>query len=257
MLRGIYSSVSSMLTLQSRQSVITNNIANINTTGYKEETLVSKSFDEVMLYNKDNYINGSSKTQYLGSMSFGASIDGTITSHNQGIHHSTENNTDFALDGSGFFQVLDGNNKLFYTRDGSFKINTQGYLVTNAGHRVTGINNMTGNIEPIYVGNEKFVVTPDNKISINGISSYSFNIIDFENYDNLVKRGDNLYSGEDGFIAKYFKVKQGYLEGSNVDYINNTALLMETVKEFEANQKVIQTIDSTLSKIANEIGTVR
>ncbi len=58
MLRGMYSSVSSMLNLQARQSVITNNLANINTNGYKEETLVSKSFDEVVLSNKDDYSNG-------------------------------------------------------------------------------------------------------------------------------------------------------------------------------------------------------
>lgn len=257
MLRGLYSSVSSMITLQSRQGIITNNLANVNTTGYKEETLVAKSFDEVMLSNRDSYTNGNSKRQEIGSMSFGVGIDDTITSFKQGVHISTENNTDFAINGAGFFKVLDGNNNPFYTRDGSFKINTQGYLVTNAGHQVTGINNMTGNEEPIYVGNSKIVVTPDNNINLEGVNKYTFNIVDFQDYKGLVKRGDNLYSGENGIKTNTFKIKQGYLEGSNVDAIATTALLMETVKEFEANQKVIQTIDSTLSRIANEIGTVR
>ncbi|MCR8746735.1 flagellar hook-basal body complex protein [Romboutsia lituseburensis] len=257
MLRGLYSSVSSMLTLQARQGVITNNLANIVTPGYKQETLASKSFDEVMLYNKDKYINGVGHQQYLGDLSFGVRIDETVTSYQQGTHKETGNNTDFALEGKGFFQVMDGNNNPFYTRDGSFKINTQGYLVTNAGHYVTGVNSATGAVEPIYVGNDKVSVTPDNKININGINKYTFNVVDFENYDKLIKRGDNLYSGENGTKANNYRVRQGYLETSNVDYINETALLMETVKEFEANQKVIQTIDSTLSKIANEIGTVR
>ena len=257
MLRGIYTSVSSMLTLQARQSVVTNNLANINTTGYKEETLVGKSFEEVELYNKDKYINGKGTLQQLGSMSFGVRIDETATSFKQGNLVSTDNNTDFALEGDGFFKIIDENNNTFYTRDGSFKIDTQGYLVTNAGHYVAGINSATGNEEPIYVGNEKVSLTPDNNIVINGVNLYKFKVVDFDNYDNLVKVGENLYSGEGSYDANGFNIKQGYLEGSNVDYINSTALLMETVNEFEANQKVIQTIDSMLSKIANEVGSVR
>lgn len=257
MLRGIYSSISSMITLQARQSVVTNDLANINTTGYKSETLVGKSFDEVMLSNNDNYVNGKPRTQNLGSMSFGVKIDETVTNFKQGTHRATENNTDFALDGNGFFKVLDGNNKPLYTRNGSFKVNTQGYLVTSGGYYVTGKNNLTGNVEPIHVGNEKVTVTPDNNININGKNVYSFNIVDFKDYKQLSKEGDNLYSGQGEMNSNNFKVRQGYLEGSNVDPIGTSVLLMETVKEFEANQKVIQTIDSTLSKIANEIGTVR
>jgi flagellar basal-body rod protein FlgG len=257
MLRGMYSSVSSMLNLQARQSVITNNLANINTHGYKEETLVSKSFDEVVLSNKDDYSNGIARNHTLGSLSFGVSIDDTVTSYNQATHISTGNNSDFALDGKGFFQVQDASGNNFFTRDGSFKVNSQGYLVNNAGHKVMGTNKATGASEPINIGNDKISVTANNNIVVNGVSKYSFNIADFNDYNSLTKVGDNLYSGKNPIKANNFYVKQGYVEGSNVDYINTTALLMETVKEFEANQKVIQTIDSTLSKIANEIGTVR
>lgn len=257
MLRGMYSSVSSMITLQARQGVITNNLANINTTGYKAETLVGKSFDEIMLYNKDDYKNGVPRVNELGALSFGVRIDDTITSHKQGTLISTENNTDFAIVGNGFFQVLDNNNNAFYTRDGSFKVNQQGYLVTNSGHYVTGINNQTGNPERIYVGSSLINITPDNNIMINGESRYKFNIMDFENYDGLIKYGNNLYTCDGGFNSNNYSIKQKYLEGSNLDYINEMALMMETVKEFEANQKIIQTIDSTLSQIANEIGTVR
>ena len=81
--------------------------------------------------------------------------------------------------------------------------------------------------------------------------------VDFENYDNLTKYGNNLYKGEGGFNSNNYSIKQKYLEGSNVDSINEIAMMMETVNEFEANQKVVQIMDSTLSKIANEIGTVR
>ena len=257
MLRSMYASVSSMITLQARQGIITNNLANINTTGYKSQTLVAKSFDDMLLHNKDSYKNGVSNVNELGSLNFGVRIDETATSYKQGTLISTENNTDFAIVGNGFFQVTDEQNNTYYTRDGSFKVNPQGYLVTNSDHYVMGINSQTGNSERVYVGSDLISISPDNSIMINGENRYKFNIVDFENYDNLTKYGNNLYKGEGGFNSNNYSIKQKYLEGSNIDSINEVAMMMETVKEFEANQKVIQTIDSTLSQIANEIGRVR
>ncbi len=257
MLRGMYSSVSSMLMLQQRQSLITNNIANINTTGYKEQTLVAKSFEEQILFNKDNYKNGIPTRNEVGSLSFGVRMDDTITNFSQGTHVATENQTDFSLQGNGFFQVQKANGETFYTRDGSFKIDGQGYLVSNAGHYVMGNNVQNGNLERIYVGSGKISLTSNNNIAIDGTNRYSFKVVDFDKYEELNKVGENLYTGNNPKNSNNFSVRQGYLEGSNVDYIGATASLMETVKEFEANQKVIQSMDSILSKIANEIGTVR
>ena len=257
MLRSMYASVSSMITLQARQGIITNNLANINTTGYKSQTLVAKSFDDMLLHNKDNYKNGVSNVNELGSLNFGVRIDETATSYKQGTLISTENNTDFAIVGNGFFQVTDEQNNTYYTRDGSFKVNPQGYLVTNSGQYEMGINSQTGNSERIYIGSDLISISPDNSVMINGENKYKFNIVDFENYDNLTKYGNNLYKGDGGFNSNNYSIKQKYLEGSNIDSINEVAMMMETVKEFEANQKVIQTIDSTLSQIANEIGRVR
>lgn len=256
MLRGLYTSVSSMINLQERQSIITNNLANINTVGFKSENLVSKAFKEATLSNNDKYENGASKKQVLGDMSFGVSIDDTITNFNQGNHISTGNNTDFAIGGNGMFQIKDFSGNTYYTRNGSFNINSQGYLVTDAGHNVMGNNKMTGALEPIHVGNEKISVSSNNNISINGVEKYSFEVVDFKDYNSLTKVGENLYHGENPVQATNFSVKQGYLEASNVNHINETASLMETIREFEASQKIIQTIDSTLQKIASEIGRV-
>ncbi|MGL5693923.1 MAG: flagellar hook-basal body complex protein, partial [Peptostreptococcaceae bacterium] len=143
MLRGMYSSVSAMVNLQASQSIITNNLANINTTGYKSETLVSKSFEELMISNRDKYVNGQGKAQQIGGLSLGVKIDDTITNHMQGTFVETNNRTDFAINGKGFFTVRDAAGKEFYTRDGVFKVNSQGYLVTTAGHYVMGRNQST------------------------------------------------------------------------------------------------------------------
>lgn len=256
MLRGLYTSVSSMLTLQSRQSIITNNLANINTTGYKEETLVAKSFDEVILSNNDNYKAGQANKQMLGSMSFGVRIDDTYTNYSQGTNVSTDNNMDFAIEGNGFFEVEDDQNNKYYTRNGDFSVDAQGYLITSSGHYVLGKNNATGATERINVGTGNISVTSNNKISINGEEIYNFNVVDFQDHNDLEKTGNGLYTGTNPINAENFNVKQGYLESSNVDSINAVASLMETVKEFEANQKVVKSMDAILDKIANEIGRV-
>ena len=256
MLRGLYASVSSMLTLQSRQSIINNNLANINTTGYKEETLASKSFDEVMLHNNDNYKSGKGNKQILGNMNFGVRIDDIYTNYSQGSNISTDNNMDFAIEGNGFFQVEDEQNNQYYTRNGDFGVDAQGYLITNLVHYVIGKNNTTGATERINVGSDNIYVTSDNKISVGDVYKYNFNIVDFQNYSELKKLGNGLYTGTDAIDATNFSVKQRYLESSNVDPISSVALLMETVNEFEANQKVVQAMDSILNKIANEIGKV-
>ena len=117
MLRGMYTSISAMVNLQSSQTVITNNIANVNTTGFKEERLMSKTFDDVLISNNDRYSNGVGHYQELGTLNFGVKIDEIKTNYNQGSLVETENQTDFAINGKGFFTVRDNEGNLFYTRD--------------------------------------------------------------------------------------------------------------------------------------------
>lgn len=255
MLRGMYTSVSSMINLQARQGVINNNIANINTTGYKSEELLSKTFKEYTIVNHDNYENGVGLRHEVGKLSFGVAIDDTVTAYEQGTLYQTDNNTDFAIVGDGFFRVIDENENEYFTRDGSFRVSDQGYLTTSMGYLVTGTNLETGEVEPIYVGNDKISFNKNNELSANE-QTYKLNIYDFEDKQTLKKQSNNLYTGNEPTETLNSTVKQKYLEGSNVDFIGQTALMMETIKEFEANQKVIQTIDSTLQKIANEIGRI-
>ncbi len=257
MLRGMYSSVSAMINLEKKQSVITNNIANVNTIGFKSEKLISKSFDEVLLSNNDNYIGGKSFSQDVGKLSLGVNIDENITNYSQGTFIESNNKTDFAINGKGFFNIRDFSGNIFYSRDGVFKVNSQGYLVTSAGHYVMGKNQSTGNEEPIYIGNSKVIIDQKNNLLLDGDISYSFKITDFNNYEVLNKVGENLYYGQGGFDINQVSIKQGFKEGSNVDIISETSELMSNLRAFEANQKIVQTIDSTLIKIANEIGNVR
>ena len=164
----------------------------------------------------------------------------------------TENQTDFAINGKGFFTVRDKEGNLFYTRDGAFKVNRDGYLVTSSGYSVLNSNN-----QPIYVGNSSVSVDTNNNVVLSSGAVHRFNIVDFQDYNSLNKVGSNLYTGEGATATNNYIVKNMQIEGSNVDIIQSTADLMSNLRVFEANQKVVQIMDSTLSKIANEIGTVR
>lgn len=252
MLRGMYTSVSAMINLQSSQTVITNNIANVNTTGYKSETLVSKTFDDVLISNNDRYVNGKGTKQELGVLNFGVKIDEVKTNYLQGTLVQTSNETDFALNGNGFFTVRDNQGNTYYTRDGVFNINSNGYLVNGSGYEVLNTNN-----QPIYIGNNKITVDSNNNLILDSGELHKFNIVDFDDYDSLNKIGQNLYSAQGAIATNNYELKIGYKETSNVDIIDATSALMSNLRAFEANQKVIQVMDSTLSKIASEIGIVR
>lgn len=257
MLRSIYTSVSSMITNQQRQNVISNNLVNSNTIGFKGEKLLTKSFDEIDIVNDDNYINGIPHKEYVGGISLGLSIDETVTNFEQGAIVPTDNKMDMAIQGEGYFTVEDEQGNKFYTRDGNFRVNAQGYLTTNQGYYVLGNNIATNNSERINLGNSKLEVSKNNVISIDSNPSYKFNIVKFENMkENISKIGDNLYQGKNG-INTDPTIVQSALEISNVNVISESNDMIMYSREYEACQKIIQTMDSTLEKIANEIGVVR
>lgn len=260
MIRGLYTAVSGLVTQEAKQQVITNNMANANTTGYKTDNLAVKKFNDVLIQNYDKVSGGKNVQNIIGSLSYGSSIDETLTDFTQGLLQKTDNDTDFGLEGKGFFTVrrtaANGSQNLYYTRDGQFHVNNQGYLVNSSGDSVMGTNKATGAQEPIFVGNKKIVVDGNNDIFIDGSSQYKFNIVDFQDYKSLKKSGDNLYSG-DNPIQSGAVAKQNSLEKSNVNIINEMVNMMTVLRTFESNQKVIQSMDETLSKVVNEVGTVR
>lgn len=252
MLTGMYTAVSAMLDLQTSQTVITNNMANVNTTGFKAEKVIYKTFDDVLVQNNDNHVNGKGTNQQLGILNPGVKIDEIKTNYEQGNIIETGNKTDFAINGKGFFTVRDEEGNIFYTRNGAFNVNQQGYLVTSSGAQVLNSNN-----EPIYIGASNITVDNNNNLILSSGVVHRFNIVDFDNYDSLEKVGENLYTGQGARATNEYKVQNMAKESSNVDIIQSTADLMANLRAFEANQKVVQVMDSILGKMASEIGTVR
>jgi flagellar basal-body rod protein FlgF len=260
MIRGLYTAVSGLITQEAKQQVITGNIANANTTGFKSDNLSIKKFDDVLIQNYDKIVNGKNVRNVIGGLSMGSQIDETNTDFTQGMLQETGKTTDFAIDGRGFFSVLrqdtNGNGQVYYTRDGNFHVNARGYLVTDNGDYVLGINKVTGESEPIKADNTNITSDSNNNIYLNGSLTYQFNVVDFNDYTQLKKIGDSLYSGQPNGNTD-IAVKQNMLEKSNVNVISEMINMMTVMRSFESNQKVIQAMDETLGKTVNEVGSVR
>lgn len=260
MIRALYTAVTGLITGEAKQSIVTNNIANSNTNGYKAENLSIKSFNDVLIQNYDKTVNGKNIKTIIGSLSQGSQIDAVNTDFTQGVLQTTDKATDFAIEGKGFFTVQRDNGittKNYYTRTGDFHIDGSGYLVTDSGDKVLGKNSTTNAIEPIFVGDGKIQTDKYGNVSINGKSEYKFDLVDFKDYNTIKKVGDNLYDGANPIQNAKVVVRQGALEKSNVNVTNEMVNMMEIMRNFESNQKILQSIDETLGRAVNDVGTVK
>lgn len=259
MIRSLYTAISGMITQEAKQDVITNNLANATTVGFKGDNLAVKKFDDVLLQNYDKIVGGKNVRNVIGSISLGSKIDAVNTDFTQGNIESTDKTTDFAIDGRGFFSVQRNNgvdNGQYYTRDGHFHVNINGILVNDSGDTVLGRNLQNNSLGPINVGSGELKCDTSGNISINNTPMYKLYTVDFNDYNTLKKVGDNLYQGTNP-TENAAVVRQKSLEKSNINVMNEMVDMMTTMRTFETNQKIVQALDETLSKAANEIGSVR
>jgi flagellar basal-body rod protein FlgF len=225
--RGLYIAASGMLTEQVRQDLIAHDLANASTPGYKAERVTTESFGEMLL-------RDTRSGQSVGSLGRGARIESQTTDLTPGPLRVTGEPLDFAVEGTGFFSVntADG---VRYTRDGQFQVAANGTLVTAAGDAVLGPDGQT-----IAVGDDGTVAA-----SAIGVTQL----------DAPRREGDNLYSGTAGAGAAG-TVRGGTLESSAVDPITTMVDMLGSLRAFEAGQRVITTIDSTLQKATNQVGSI-
>lgn len=266
MVKGLYTAYTGMVNEQKRLDVLANNLANADTNGYKKEGTTSQTFaDELAIKIKDTSAYGLNRK--LGVISMGVHIGETYTDYSVGSFEVTDGQTDFALSDSGFFAIeftdKAGNASVKYTRDGAFTINTQGYLVTKDGDYVLNQNgalNGTGGEANYIQVDPNLTITVDDLGNIyqNDELVATIGVVDFEDYNYLSKYGENLYDMVEGGVrtASEASVKQGVIETSNVNIINEMVDMITISRAYQAGQKVINTIDETLEKAVNEIGKV-
>lgn len=258
MVKGLYTAYSGMINEQHRMDTLTNNLANSTTVGFKKEGATSQSFDAVLAYKVKDTSEAANIPRRIGKNHPGVKIGENYTDFSQGSFQITDNPYDLALSGDGFFNIeytnKAGETSTKYTRDGSFSLNSEGFLVTSDGDYVLGTNNGRIQIDPLK----------DSKIDSQG-NIYQDNVLvasialtDFTDYNYLEKYGENLLNAVEGATVQNAncKVNSGYLEMSNVNIVTEMVDLISVTRQYEANQKVIKAYDSTLEIAATQLGRV-
>lgn len=247
MIRGLYTSALGLAAMDKRQEVSSNNLANANTVGYKKETVITKSFPEMLLHRLEDPALPAGTRPVTGNVGTGVQIAGIITDYSKGILQETGVPTELALVSEGYFVVNTPQGER-YTRNGEFKIGPEGRLLTNDGYTVMGqngeINLSGGNLTADEFGN----------LFNNGTYVDTLRIVQFTNP--LIKEGSSLFQGEEPQEMELPQVTQGFLEGSNVNTIEEMVNMITIMRAYETNMKVIQTTDSTLDKAVNDVGRV-
>jgi len=246
---------------QMRMSVVSNNLANTNTTGFKQDRA---SFED-LLYQQVRQPGGSSsaQTQLPTGLQLGTGVRVVATAKNfeQGNQQQTGRAMDVMVNGRGFFEVLLPDGSSAYTRDGSLKTNQDGELVTSSGYPVQpGIQ--------IPQGAQSLTIGSDGTVSVKmaddaaNVEIGQLTLTDFINPAGLQAKGENLYlettasgpaqNGQPGTNG-LGEVVQGALEGSNVNVVEELVTMIETQRAYEMNAKAISTTDSMLGYLNNNV----
>lgn len=224
-----------MLQQTYKQDVISNNLANVSTSGYKRRTIAFSSFASALAQESSREIS-------KGSPNLEAAVgDPRIATHQddaQGALQTTGSNTDFALDGPGFF-VVQSTTGQELTRNGSFTLNKQGEILTPSGAQLMG---QTG---PIKVNPSNWQIDPSGRVISDGAA-----------VDHLKIVQRDASGGTSDVPDGQVRVVQGALESSNVSSLREMISMIANLRAYEANQKSIQSIDHTLDKLINEAGRV-
>jgi flagellar basal-body rod protein FlgF len=231
-----------------RLEVLSNNMANISTVGFKEDRVFqipstpSSTVEDIPFASP-----GELSLDIIASLPAG-----TFTNYEQGALKETGNALDVGLEGEGFFSVQTPHG-IQYTRKGNFVLNSDGILVTQEGYPVQG----KGGRE-IQISGKDVVVSASGAIIVDGSEQDTLDIVDFPNKKGLLKNGDSLYSPIDpndkGSPAEKTLVQQGFIEGSNVDSIKIMTEMIDVMRGYESYLKVIQSMNETDGKAVNDLG---
>ena len=246
---------------QTRMSVISNNLANVSTTGYKRERAI---FEDLFYQNIRQPGGQTSQSTLLPSgltVGTGVRVVATEKLHTQGNILQSKNSLDIAVSGKGFFQILLPDGSLGYTRDGSFNVDAQGGLVTSSGYQLQPAINIPATAQSIEIGADGSVsVLLNGAVAPTAVGNIT--LVDFVNPVGLQPIGENLYSetiasgagiaGNPGTVG-LGDLRQGFLETSNVNIVEEMVGMIETQRAYEMNSKAISTTDDMLQYLNNNV----
>ncbi|MCL2203069.1 MAG: flagellar hook-basal body protein [Defluviitaleaceae bacterium] len=251
MVRGLYTSALGMITNMQRMDVITNNMANADTTSFKRDHVVSHQFSELMMNRLNDPWNMPGvrwfKASPIGPVAPGVFIDDVFTDWTQGSMRQTGANLDIALQGQGFF-VVNHNGEQLFTRDGSFT-SFDGMLLTAEGGRVQGLNG------DIVLPDGIPVLSETGRIYVNGEYVDTLLLTTFTDLHSLRKMEDNFFRTTEHSVRAAFegRVHQGFLENSNANIVSEMVQMIALSRAFETNARILSVQDQTLQRAVNDI----
>ena len=282
MIRGLYTGASGMVAQMHRMDALSNNLANVDLTGYKRDTAVHKAFPQLLLRrtNDDGIYHfplGSIDTApVVGTLGTGVELNELYTVFEQGALKNSGNPFDLALEGGGFFTIQTPQGER-YTRNGSFLIDNNGLLVTKEGFPVLGEEGLITLKKNNFVVDSQGRVFQNNALADNPQRLVSMEendwadleeldtlkVVDFRRNRYLKKQGGSLWaanreSGDPQTISlgASTKVIQGFLEASNVNPVTEMVNMIEVNRAYEANQRMIQTQDNITAQLINKVLSV-
>ncbi len=240
-MKQIMAATSNMLARMRELNITANNIANVDTPGFKRDLYFANVIEDVQkdMANK-GFFEGSVKLQ-----------ERNVVDLSQGPLNKTDNPFDLAINGDGFFTIQDEQGNEYYTRNGNFQIDKDGFLVTNTGDKVMGeggeIYLPNGNVEISKSGN----ITNDNDLID------KLKIVVPDNPKDVTKLGLSRYQFTPNTSDKHGTILQGFLEQSNVNPIESMTKLVSLQRDFDTNQKMVQSFDDINKLSSNDIGRVQ
>jgi len=241
-MNGLFSALSGAKAQEIYLSKVTNNLANVNTTGYKSDY---PSFESFFAGNGGNITKNKMASSAVSIVKMNEGIDTA-----QGPIKITGNPLDLAIEGDVFFVVNTPKGER-YSRNGNFTLDSDGMLVTNSGLPVEGEKGV------ISITGKDIVISEDGNIVVDGKNAGKIRLVSVDDKKNLLKEGGNIFNLKStGKITEpqSYKIVQGSLEMSNVNTIREMTRLISISRAYEAYQKTMQSIDDTNSKTINTIG---
>ncbi len=253
MYSGVYDAAGGMIIELQRVNNISNNIANLNTPGFKKERINVKSWSRI--WGEANSTlpipsNTKKAANFINETADSVPhLDTDYIDFSKGPLKYTGNNLDFAISGKGFFLVLTPNG-IRYTRNGQFDVNAKGILVQrDTGYPIIGENYFFRTHKLIKITGKNLLIKTDGTVIVDGANIDKIAVRDFANYFNLKKAENSSFvpiNGEAPTATNSFYLKEGYIELSNVSVVKEMVKLIESERNFERYQRVIDSLGNEL-----------
>ncbi len=249
MFQGFYNLTSGMLTQNRNLDIVSNNIANVLTPGFKKDVMASSTFQEEMIARTGNI--DKNNPEQLNNFAMLRTATEVNTDYSQGVLESTGNPLDLAITSEGSFFQIQTQNGTVYTRNGSFIIDNEGYMCLSEVGRVLGENG------PIYIGSDDIIVEKTGIVTrADGMMADKIALVQFDDMTQLKKMGDSAYTSNAQPTASDANIMQNTLERSNVNALDCMVSMIESQRALQSAAEVLKIYDQLMSKAANDIARI-